>query len=77
MYQIGRGVARERALGAQWQDAPVAFAITKSALAATVVYGMQRMHKQRPKTAIVFGIAMTALESWLTVRSAGINASIP
>ena len=77
MYQIDRGVARERGLGAQWQDSPAAFAITKGALAATFVYGIHRMHERRPKTAIALGIAATALETLLTVRSARIGATIP
>ena len=77
MYQIDRGAARERGLGAQWQDSPAAFAITKGALAATFVYGIHRMHERRPKTAIMLGIAATAIESLLTVRSARIGTTIP
>ncbi len=73
MYQIGRGVARERAFGAPWQDSPVAFAVTKSAMTAAFVYGLQRIHKDRPKTAFVLGVAATALEGWLAVRSARIS----
>jgi hypothetical protein len=70
MYQIGRGAAREGAFGAQWQDSPIAFAVSKSALAAGFAYGLQRMHRSKPKTALVLGIAATALECMLTVRSA-------
>jgi hypothetical protein len=70
MYQVGRGTAREVAFGAPWQDSPVVFALTKSAVAAAMVYGLQRMHKTRPKTALVLGIATTAVEGWLTARSA-------
>jgi hypothetical protein len=75
MYQIGRGAARERAFGAQWQDSPVAFAVTKSAMAAAFTYGLQRMHKDRPKTAFALGVAVTALEGWLAMRSARISPS--
>ena len=70
MYQIGRGVARERAFGAPWQDSPVTFALTKSAMTAAFAFGLQRMHKERPKTAFILGLAATALESWLAVRGA-------
>lgn len=73
MYQIGRGNAREAGFGAPWQDSPVLFAVTKSAMAAVMVYGLQRMHKTKPKTAIVLGLAATAVEGWLTVRSARIG----
>jgi hypothetical protein len=77
MYQIGRGAARESAFGAPWQDSPVAFAITKSAMTAAFAFGLQRIHKNRPKTAFVLGIAATALESWLAVRSARISPLHP
>jgi hypothetical protein len=70
MYQIGRGAARERGFGAPWQDSPVAFAATKSAMTAVFVFGLQRLHKDRPKTALILGIAQTAVESLLVVRSA-------
>jgi hypothetical protein len=73
MYQIGRGNAREAGFGAAWQDSPVMFAVTKSAISAALVYGLQRMHKTRPKSAIVLGLAATAVEGWLTVRSARIG----
>ena len=72
MYQIGRGAAREVGFGAAWQDSPVAFAVTKSAMAGVFVYGLQRLHKTRPKTAIALGLAATAVEGWLTARSARI-----
>jgi hypothetical protein len=77
MYQIGRGVARETGFGAQWQDSPMAFAVTKSAMAAAFAYGLNRIHKTRPKTAFVIGIAATALEGWLAVRSARMSAPHP
>jgi hypothetical protein len=74
MYQIGRGAAREGAFGAPWQDSPVAFAISKSAMTAAFVYGVQRVRKTRPKTALVLGIAATAAEGWLAARSASMPA---
>ena len=77
MYQIHQGEAREVGFGAQWQDSPVAFALTKGAMAAGFAYGLQRMHKSRPKTALILGVAATALESWLTVRSARVSPSRP
>ena len=70
MYQIGRGTARERAFGAAWQDSPVAFAATKSAMTAVFAFGLQRLHKDRPRTALILGIATTAVESLLVARSA-------
>lgn len=76
MYQIGRGAARERAFGAHWQDSPVAFAATKSAMTAIFVFGAQRLHKERPKTAIILGIAQTAVEALLVVRSARIPSRV-
>ena len=57
MYQIGKGNAREAGFGSAWQDSPVAFAISKSAVAAGFMYGLQRLHKNHPKTAIILGIA--------------------
>jgi hypothetical protein len=77
MYQIGRGAAREGAFGAQWQDSPVAFAVSKSAMTAAFVYGLQRVRKIRPKTALVLGIAATAAETWLVARSANMPAPEP
>ena len=74
MYQIGRGVARESGFGAQWQDSPVAFSVTKTGMAVAFAYALQRMHKTRPKTALVLGVAATAVEGWLTVRSARLPA---
>jgi hypothetical protein len=74
MYQIGRGAAREGAFGAPWQDSPVAFAVSKSAMTAAFVYGIQRVRKTRPKTAMVMGIAATAAETWLAARSANMPA---
>jgi hypothetical protein len=77
MYQIGKGNAREAGFGASWQDSPVAFAVSKSAVAAAFMYGLQRLHKHHPKTAIVLGIGSTALEGWLTVRSARMSPATP
>ncbi len=77
MYQIGRGAAREGAFGAPWQDSPVAFAVSKSAMTAAFVYGLQRVRKTRPKTALVMGIAATAAEAWLVARSANMPAPAP
>jgi hypothetical protein len=54
MYQIGRGAARE-AFGTTWQDAPVPFAVSKRAMAALSTFGVQRMHKGRPKAALILG----------------------
>jgi hypothetical protein len=76
MYQIGRGTARERAFGAAWQDSPVAFAATKSAMTAVFAFGLQRLHKDRPRTALILGIAQTAVESLLVVRSARMSSTI-
>ena len=70
MYQIGRGSARERGFGSWWQDSPVAFATSKTAMAAAFAYGLQRVHKTRPKTAFIMGLAATAVESLLVVRGA-------
>jgi hypothetical protein len=77
MYQIGRGVARERGFGAQWQDSPVAFAVSKSAMTAVVAYGLQRMHKTRPKTALILTVAATAVEGWLAVRGSRLDPIHP
>jgi hypothetical protein len=73
MYQIGRGVGREQGFGAAWQDSPVAFAISKSAMTATFVYAVQRLHKTRPKTAIVLGVAATAMEGFLVAHGAALT----
>jgi hypothetical protein len=56
MYQIGCGTAREAGFGSWWQDSPVAFAATKSALTALFAYQLQRLHRTRPKAAFVLGI---------------------
>ena len=74
MYQIGRGNAREAGFGRWWQDEPVALAISKSAAIALFAYELQAVHKRRPKLALVLGIAATALESALAVRSALMHA---
>src|SRR6185436_5020504 len=73
MYHIGQGTAREVGFGAPWQDSPVAFTVTKSAMAAGFALALERLHKTKPKTAVVLGLAATALEGWLTVR----NLQIP
>lgn len=70
MYQIGRGAAREAAFGAPWQDSPVAFAATKSALTALFVYQLQKLHRTRPKAAFILGIAGTSVEAALIARTA-------
>jgi hypothetical protein len=69
MYQIGSASARERGFGAWWQDSPVAFSVSKSAMTAVFVYGLQRVHRSRPKTAVALGIAGIAVESMLAVRA--------
>ena len=73
MYQIGRGTAREAAFGSWWQDSPVAFAATKSALTALFAYQLQRVHRTRPKTAMLLGIIGTSVEATLVARSARIK----
>jgi hypothetical protein len=73
MYQIGRGTAREAAFGSRWQDSPVPFAVSKSAMAALFTLGVQRLHKDRPKTALILGISATVVESLLVVRAARIS----
>jgi len=77
MYQIGRGTAREAAFGSWWQDSPVAFAATKSAVAALFAYQLQRLHRTRPKTAFILGIASTSVEAALVARSARIRQPGP
>jgi hypothetical protein len=74
MYQIGRGAAREAAFGSKWQNAPVPFALTKSGMAALFAVGLQRMHKDRPKAAVILGLSATVVESFLVVRSARISS---
>jgi hypothetical protein len=74
MYQIGRGAAREVAFGSTWQEAAVPFAVSKSALAALFALGMQRIHKDRPKAALLLGFSATMLESMLVVRAARISS---
>jgi hypothetical protein len=73
MYQIGRGTAREAAFGSWWQDSPVAFAATKSALTALFAYQLQRLHRTRPKAAFILGIASASVEAALVARSARIQ----
>ena len=73
MYQIGRGTAREAAFGSWWQDSPVAFSVTKSALTALFAYQLQRLHRSQPKAAFILGIASTSVEAALVARSARIQ----
>jgi len=75
MYQIGRGAAREAAFGSGWEHAPVAFALSKSGAAALFAIGVQKMHKDRPKAALVVGVSATIVESLLVVRAARISPS--
>lgn len=70
MYQIGRGAAREAAFGSTWQDSPIAFAATKSAVTALFVYQLQKLHRTRPKAAFILGIAGTSVEAALIARTA-------
>ena len=77
MYQIGRGAARERGFGAWWQDSPVTFGITKSGAMAFAVYGLEKMHRTRPKTAFILGIAATSLEMTLAARGARLKPQTP
>ena len=76
MYQIGRGAAREAAFGAQWQNSPIAFAATKSALTALFVYQLQKLHRTRPKTAFILGIAGTSVEAALIARTARLQQAV-
>ena len=73
MYQIGRGTAREAGFASWWQDSPVAFAATKSALTALFAYQLQRLHRTRPKAAFILGIVGTSVEATLVARSARIR----
>lgn len=74
MYYVGKGTAREAGFGGWWQDRPVAFAVTKSALTALFAHQLQQLHKTRPKTAIILGIVGTGLEASLVVRTARIGS---
>jgi hypothetical protein len=76
MYQIGKGNAREAGFGRWWQGNPTALAVSKSAMVALFAYELQQVHKENPKLAFVLGIAATAVESALVVRSAGMRARI-
>jgi hypothetical protein len=77
MYQIGRGHAREVGFGASRQDSPVAFALTKSAITALFAYQLQRIHRTRPRTAFLIGLAATAVEAGLAVRAARMGVGAP
>lgn len=70
MYQIGAGNAREAGFGSWWQDSPVAFAISKSAVTVAFAYGLERLHKTKPKLAFWLGIAATSVEGSLVVLNA-------
>jgi hypothetical protein len=74
MYYVGQGTAREAGFGGWWQDRPVAFAVTKSALTALLAYQLQQLHKTRPKTAIILGIVGTGFEASLVARTARIGS---
>jgi len=74
MYYVGQGSAREVAFGGWWQDRPVAFAVTKSAATALFAYQLQKLHKTRPKTAIVLGIVGAGFEASLVARTARIGS---
>jgi len=75
MYQIGQGNAREVGFGAWWQDSPVAFAVSKGAVTALFAYGMQELHRSKPKTAMILGIVATSAEMALVARSARMSAT--
>jgi hypothetical protein len=45
-------------------------------MTAVFVYGLQRLHRDRPKTAFILGIAQTALEGYLVVRSARMSPNV-
>jgi hypothetical protein len=74
MYYVGQGTAREAGFGGWWQDRPVAFAVTKSAVTALFAYQLQKLHKTRPKTAIILGIVSTGFEASLVARTARIGS---
>ena len=76
MYQIGKGNAREAGFGAPWQDSPVAFAATKSALTALFAYQLQHLHKTRPKTALILGLVGTGVEVALVARTAHLQTPV-
>lgn len=73
MYQIGRGNMREVGFGAWWQDKPVTFALSKSAMTALLAYQLHRLHRTRPKTALVIGIIVTGVEAGLVARAASMH----
>jgi hypothetical protein len=74
MYGIGNGAVRERGFGSWWQDSPVAFAATKSAATAVFAYQLQKLHRTRPKTAIVIGLITTGVEASLAARGAQLSS---
>jgi len=73
MYQIGRGTAREGGFGAWWQDSPVAFAVSKSAMTALFAFGLEQLHRTKPKTAFILAMVGTGVEVSLTARAARMN----
>ncbi len=74
MYKIGNGSAREAGFGTWWQDSPVAFAVSKSAISALFAYQLERLHRTHPRAAFALGIVDTAIEAALVARSAGISS---
>jgi hypothetical protein len=74
MYHLGQGTAREVGFGGWWQHRPVTFAVTKSAATALFAYQLQKLHKTRPKTAMVLGIVGAGFEASLVARTARIGS---
>ena len=74
MYAIGKGSVRESGFGAWWQDSPLVFAATKSAISAIFAYQLQKLHKTRPKAALVLGLVDTAIEASLVARTARLSS---
>jgi hypothetical protein len=77
MYQIEQQNGRELGFGAWWQDSPAAFAVSKAAMTAAFVYGLKRMHRSRPKTAMTLGIVATIVEGALVVHGASLSPAQP
>ena len=74
MYYVGQGTAREAGFGGWWQDRPVTFAVTKCSVTALLAYQLQKLHKTRPKTAMILGIVGTGFEASLVARTARIGS---
>lgn len=69
-YAFGRGGFREtNPLLRPLQDKPVAFAIAKMGIASVTSYGLVRLHRTRPKTALVLAVAGTSLFSVIAVHN--------